>query len=166
MAGRAALVHIGAVSEPPLFLDRRMSPRRALSPRGLFVLMAVLLLWNALVCGFLLLIGAWPVPFFLGLDVAGVAIAFAVSNRRARRGERVSVSAEAVTVERGEGAVVWTAPPAWTQVLTPPAGSRAPLRLSASGRSVAIGAALGAAERRRFAQALQHAVASARQARW
>ena len=155
-----------SVSEVPLFMDQRMAPRRALSPRGLWILLGVILVWNAVVCGFLLLIGAWPVPFFLGLDVVGIVIAFTVSNRRARNGERVRVSAEAVTVERGEGAVVWTAPPAWTQVLRPPPGSRAPLRLSASGRSVAVGAALGAAERRRFAQALEHAVAAARQARW
>ena len=154
------------VSPPPLFLDQRMSPRRSLSPRGLLILLSVLLLWNALICGFLLLIGAWPVPFFLGLDLVGVLIAFTVSNRRARSGERVRVSAEAVTVERGEGQVVWTAPPAWTRVLRPPPGSRAPLRLTASGRSVAVGAALGVAERRRFAQALEHAVAAARQARW
>lgn len=143
-----------------------MAPRRALSQRGLLVLLGVLLFWNAVVCGFLLLIGAWPVPFFLGLDLVGITIAFAVSNRRARNGERVRISAEAVTVERGEGAVVWTAPPAWTQVVRPSPGSRAPLRLSSSGRSVAIGAMLGAAERRRFAQALEHALAAARQARW
>ena len=143
-----------------------MAPRRALSPRGLLILLVGLAFWNAVVCGFLLLIGAWPVPIFLGLDLVGVAVAFAVSNRRARNGERVRVSAEAVTVERGEGAVVWTAPPAWTQVMRPPAGSRAPLRLTASGRSVAVGAMLGPAERRRFAQALEHAVAAARQARW
>ena len=155
-----------SVDEPPLFMDRRMTPRRALSPRGLLLLLGVLLLWNALICGFLLLIGAWPVPFFLGLDLVGVTVAFAVSNRRARNGERVLVSAEAVTVERGEGAVVWTAPPAWTQVVRPPPGSRAPLRLTSSGRSVAVGAMLGLAERGRLAQALEHAVAAARQARW
>ncbi len=154
------------VNEPPLFLDRRMSPSRSLSPRGLAILLAVLVLWNLLICGFLLLIGAWPVPIFLGIDLVAVAAAFAVSNRRARHGERVRVSAEAVTVERGAGAVVWTAPPAWTQVLRPAPGSRAPLRLSSSGRSVAVGAALGAAERRRFGQALEHAVDAARRARW
>ncbi len=154
------------VNEPPLFLDRRMSPRRSLSPRGLLILLGVLAVWNLLICGFLLLIGAWPVPIFLGIDLVAVAAAFAVSNRRARNGERVKVSAEAVTVERGEGAVVWTAPPAWTQVLRPIAGSRAPLRLTSSGRSVAVGVALGAAERRRFGQALEHAVDAARRARW
>ena len=143
-----------------------MAPQRSLSPRGLLVLLGVLLVWNALICGFLLLIGAWPVPFFLGLDLVGVTVAFLVSNRRARTGERVTVSAEAVTVERGEGAVVWTAPPAWTQVLKAGPGSRAPLRLASSGRTVAVGSTLGAAERRRFGQALEHAVAAARQARW
>ncbi len=149
----------------PFYLDRRIAPRRALSPRGLLVLMGVVVAWNLVLCGFLLLIGAWPVPFFLGLDVVGLGLAFAVSNRRAKNGEHVRVSRLAVTVERG-GAVSWTAPPAWTQVVRPPAGSRAPLRLTSSGRSVAVGAALGDAERRRFAQALEHAIAAARSERW
>lgn len=150
----------------PFFLDRRIAPRRALSPRGLAILLGALVAWNVVVGGVLWAVGAWPVPVFLGLDVAGVALAFAVSNRRARDGERVSVSSEAVSVERGDGEVVWIAPPTWTRVETPAAGSRSPLRLSASGRSVVVGAALGAAERRRFGQALKHAVAAAREPRW
>lgn len=128
--------------------------------------MAGLVAWNVVVGGVLFAVGAWPVPFFLGLDVLGVGLAFLVSNRRARNGERVSVSARAVSVERGEGAVVWVAPPAWTRVEAPPPGSRAPLKLTSSGRSVVVGAALGVAERRRFAQALEHAVKAARTERW
>ncbi len=149
----------------PLYLDERIAPRRALSPAGLRWLMGGLVAWSLVVSGFLFAIGAWPAPLFLGLDVAGVGLAFAVSNRRARNGERVRVSAEAVCVIRGEDAVVWIAPPAWTRVVHG-ASSRHPLRLTASGRSVVVGAALGAAERRRFAQALEHALAAARAERW
>ncbi len=150
----------------PFYLDRRIAPRRALSPRGLALLVGGLVVWNLVVGGFLFAVGAWPVPIFLGLDVVGVLIAFIVSNRRARNGERVSVSARAVSVERGEGAVVWVAPTAWTRVEAPPPGARGSLKLTSSGRSVVVGAALGAAERRRFAQALEHAVAAARTERW
>lgn len=154
-------------SDPgPFYLDRTITPRRALSPRGLAILFAALLFWNAVVCGFLLLIGAWPVPVFLGLDVVGLALAFRVANRRATHGERVRVSALAVSVERGEGATVWTAPPVWTQVTAPGRDARAPLKLSASGRSVTVGAALGAADRRRFGEALEHAIRAARSERW
>lgn len=150
----------------PFYLDRRIAPRRALSPRGLALLVGALVVWNVVVGGFLFAVGAWPVPIFLGLDVVGVLIAFSVSNRRARNGERVSVSAQAVSVERGKGAVVWVAPTAWTRVEAPRPGARGPLKLTSSGRSVVVGAALGAAERRRFAQALEHAVKTARTERW
>lgn len=152
---------MAAVASDAVYLDRLIRPARALSPRGLLILMGALVLWNVVVCGVLLLIGAWPVPLFLGLDVVALGIAFLVSNRRARDGERVRVSASAVTVERGAGSVVWAAPPAWTRVLAP--GSHgASVRLSSSGRTVEVGRALGAADRRRLAQALEHAVAAAR----
>lgn len=155
---------MAGVSTDGVYLDRLIRPARALSPRGLLILMGGLLAWNLVVCGFLLLIGAWPVPLFLGLDVIGLGLAFLISNRRARDGERVRVSALAVTVERGDGAVVWTAPPAWTRVSKPGADARGLVGLSSSGRSVELGAALGAADRRRLAQALEHAIAAARRA--
>lgn len=162
MAAAASHVHMPGVSLDAVYLDRLIQPRRALSPRGLAWVMAGLLVWSAIVSGFLFLIGAWPAPLFLGLDVVGLGLAFLISNRRARNGERVRVSGLAVTVERGAGAVVWTAPPAWTRVLPPGVDRRAAVRLTSSGRTVEVGRALGAADRRRFAQALEHAVEAAR----
>ncbi len=150
-------------------MDRRIGPGRALSPRGLFVLLAVLLFWNLLIAGFLLLIGAYPVPFFLGLDFLGVLIAFRVSNRRARRGERVRVDAERVRVTREDGAAlteVWSSPTGFTSVAVHrfQRGPRVQLRIS--GRGLTVGSALGAEARAHFGRELEAAIHAARNERW
>ena len=152
-----------------LYLDRRIGPGRSLSPRGLVWLLAALLVWNLLIAAFLLLIGAYPVPIFLGLDLLGVVIAFRVSNARAARGERVRVDAERVRVTLGEGAreaEVWSSPTAFTSVAVHAfqRGPRVQLRLS--GRALTVGAGLGGRERAAFARDLQAAVRAARAERW
>ncbi|MBE7217280.1 MAG: DUF2244 domain-containing protein, partial [Caulobacteraceae bacterium] len=88
LARRVAGVHTAAMTAGRLYLDRRITLGRPLPPRALAALLAGLLAANLLIMGFLLLIGAYPVPLFLGLDFAGVWIAFRVFNARARRGER------------------------------------------------------------------------------
>ena len=108
---------------PRLYMDAVIWPNRSLSPRGLKILLGLCLAYNLVLALFLILIGAFPVPVFLGLDVAGLALAFHVSNRRARRAERVQVSAEAIKVIRQEGgraATVWASPTAFTRVAVDP----------------------------------------------
>ena len=151
-------------------MDRRIAPGRALSPRGLVWLLLALLAANLLIMAFLFAIGAYPVPLFLGLDFLGIWIAFRVSNARARRGERVSVSAEQVRVERDGGrgppAVVWTSPTAFTTVAVHrfERGPRVQLRLS--GKALTVGASLGAVARQAFGRELEAAVIAARAERW
>ena len=150
-------------------MDRRIAPGRALSPRGLFLLLAALLFWNLLIAGFLLLIGAYPVPFFLGLDFIGVVIAFRVSNARAKRGERVRVDAERVRITREDGAVateVWSSPTGFTTVAVHrfQRGPRVQVRMS--GRALTVGSGLGAAARSAFARELEQAIHAARSERW
>lgn len=147
-------------------MDAVITPNRSLSKRGLWVLMGVLAAYNLLVGGFLLAIGAFPAPVFLGLDFAGVALAFHVSNRRARNAERVQVSAERVEVRRradGRPATVWSSPTAFTQVALEGRGEpEARLELRLSGRAMAIGRALSPRERAALADALERAIRAAR----
>lgn len=153
-----------------LYMDRRIAPGRALSPRGLLLLLGGFLAANLLVAGFLLLIGAYPAPLFLGLDFVGVFIAFRVSNARARRGERVRVDAERVRVERedasGRATEVWSSPTGFTRVAVHrfERGPRVQLRIS--GRALTVGTALGAAARQAFGRELEAAVRAARAERW
>ncbi len=151
-------------------MDRRIAPGRALSPRGLVWLLVALIAANLAIMAFLFAIGAYPVPLFLGLDFLGVWIAFRVSNARARRGERVSVSATQVRVERegarGPPAVVWSSPTGFTTVVVHrfQRGPRVQLRLS--GRTLTVGESLGAAARQAFGRELEAAVIAARAERW
>lgn len=143
-------------AEAPLYMDAVITPNRSLSPKGLKVLMGAVVAWNVILAIFFVAIGALPIPVFLGLDVAGLAIAFAVSNARARRAERVQVSAEAVRVLR-DTRTVWTSPTAFTRVEV---GEQ--VQLALSGRTLRVAHALSPRERRDFAAALQRAIQAAR----
>jgi uncharacterized membrane protein len=147
-------------------MDAVITPNRSLSKRGLWVLMGVLAAYNLVLAGFLIAIGAFPVPIFLGLDFAGVALAFHVSNRRARNAERVQVTAERVEVKReahGRPCTVWSSPTAFTRVWLEERGaSHTRLELRLSGKAVAIGGALSPRERAALADALRRAILAAR----
>lgn len=141
-------------------MDAVITPNRSLSKRGLWILMGVLAVYNILVCIFLLAIGAFPVPIFLGLDFAGVALAFHVSNRRAKSAERVQVSAERVEVVRASR-TVWSSPTAFTQV-----AMEGQVELRLSGRAITVARALSPRERAAFADALKGAIAAAQRERY
>lgn len=73
-----------ATLDPPPLLDLELRPHRSLSPAGFGLLMAVLG-GASLASGLMfVMIGAWPVFGFLGLDVLGVYIAFRISYARRR----------------------------------------------------------------------------------
>jgi uncharacterized membrane protein len=149
-----------------LYMDALITPNRSLSKRGFAVLLGVLAAYNLLVMGFLFLIGAYPVPIFLGVDLLAVIVAFRVSYRRGGLTERVQVCAEHVKVWRGmkgRERTVWASPTAFTRVAVEQAGeheARVSLRLS--GRSLAVGASLSPEERTDFGSALERAILSAR----
>jgi uncharacterized membrane protein len=150
----------------PLYMDATITPNRSLSKRGLLVLLGVLAAYNLVLCVFLVAVGAFPVPIFLGLDFAGVALAFHVSNRRALGAERVQVSAERVEVLH-RSRTVWSSPTAFTQVAVEDAGEHhARVELRLSGKTVTVGGALSPRERAAFAEALRRAIAAAKRERY
>ena len=168
MAESRPTVHIATMVDAlRLYMDAEITPNRSLSRGGLWVLLGIIAAYNLILMVFLLVIGAFPVPIFLGLDFAGVALAFHVSNRRAGWAERVQVSAERVEVVRlrppAPEQIVWSSPTAFTRVAVERAGgheSRVQLRLSR--RSLSVGASLSPAERSSFAEALKSAILRAR----
>ncbi len=148
-----------------LYMDAVIQPNRSLSTRGMWIVLGVFALFNLYVAGVLVLIGAYPVPIFLGLDMLGVVIAFRIYRRFANRTERVRVDADRITVVREDArrsSTVWTSPTAFTRVRFE-AGREHARRLSLhlSGRHIAIGQALGADERERLAERLRFAIAEA-----
>ena len=176
MARHGARVHIVAMANADasgahVYMDALLTPNRSLPKRGLWILLGVLMAYNLLVAGFLVLIGAFPVPVFLGLDFIGVFIAFRVNNRRAGRAERVHVTADRVQVSHrhapGREQTVWTSPTAFTRVAVERTGEHeARVRLRLSNRAMNVGASLSPHERSSFAEALQQAITNARSERY
>jgi uncharacterized membrane protein len=156
-----------ATSEP-VFFDATLSPHRSLPPRGFFWVMAVLAgaSFGASI-GFVLL-GAWPVTGFFGLDVALVYLAFRLSYRSARQTETVRLTEADLQVERvsirGERRF-WRFEPFWLKLVFEEwdEGENR-LRLVSHGKSLTLGAFLSAPERSGLARALTAALAAWRQA--
>jgi uncharacterized membrane protein len=149
-----------------LYMDAVITPNRSLSRAGFRWLIGILVAFNLVIAGGLLVLKAFPVPIFLGLDVVGVLIAFRASYRSAGQAERVQVSAEVVRVshEIGRSArTVWTSPTAFTRVsIEAPSEHEARVRLHLSQRALTIARALSPRERTQFADALETAIRDAR----
>ena len=148
-----------------LYMDAVIQPNRSLSRRGLWLVLGVFALFNFWMAVFLFLIGAWPVPVFLGLDFVGVIVAFRIYRRFAERAERVSVDSDRVTVSRENAhgrSTVWSSPTAFTRVRFEE-NTRQDRRLTLHlyGRSVTIGSSLGQSERERLKARLELALSDA-----
>ena len=151
----------GDVAGPVLF-DAVLEPHRSLSRSGFFV---VILLIGAVTLAFgvfFLVMGAWPVFGFLGLDLFLLWLAIKLNNRALKIVERIRVTAEQVVVTRNgpRGGESWSFNPYWLNVaVNETAGGKGEIRLSSHGFSLSLGAFLLPEERREFAAALEKALA-------
>jgi uncharacterized membrane protein len=151
-------------------MDAVLTPTRSLPRAGLYVLLGAVAAVNLVVAGMFLAMGARPIPFFLGLDFVGIAAAFIISNRQARRAERVQVSSDEVHVMHETGGrrrTVWRSPTAFTRVrVASPGEHEARVSLHLSRRSIILADRLSPQERWDFAEALQAAITAARAERY
>ena len=151
------------------YMDAVITPHRSLSERGFIILISVVTLANCCSAAIFVYMGAVLVPFFLGLDVLAVIVAFMVSFRAARRIERVQVTAREVVVTHEApnwSRVVWESPTAFTRVAVEKDEDRTVgVRLALSGKNVAVAEALSPRERSEFARALEQAIWEARRER-
>ena len=148
----------------PVLFDAVLSPHRSLPPRGFTIVMLLLAGVSFSVSVAFLLIGAWPIMPFFGLDVLLVYIAFRVSYRQARLREELRLTEESLTVERigvrGDRRR-WQFQPFWLRVTLEEKDEHSNrLVLSSHGRSLVVGSFLGPAERRGVAGRLKDALAS------
>jgi len=152
--------------EPAIF-SAVITPHRSLGSTGFLILMlAIGALSFASGVAFLIL-GAWPVFGFLGLDVLLVYIAFRVNYRAARAYEEVTVTATELTVRKvnpGGAVREWTLNPLWVQLdrIVHKEFGIERLFLVSHGRRLSIAGALGPDEKASFAQALSSALGEAR----
>jgi uncharacterized membrane protein len=147
------------------YMDAVITPHRSLSERGFIILITVVTLANCCSAAVFVYMGAVFVPFFLGLDLLAVVVAFMVSFRAARRIERVQVTARDIVITHEApnwSRVVWESPTAFTRVAVAEDDGAIDLRLAISGREVAVAQALSPRERGEFAKALQQAIREAR----
>src|SRR5258707_12587394 len=66
------------------YMDAVITPHRSLSERGFIILISVVTLANCCSAAVFVYMGAFFVPFFLGLDVLAVVVAFMACFRAAR----------------------------------------------------------------------------------
>jgi uncharacterized membrane protein len=147
-----------------------LHPHRSLGPTGFLILMLAIGGVSFVTGMVFLLVGAWPVFGFFGLDVALVYLAFRLNYRAGRLYETVELTPEALTVTRVHPSgrrESYNFNPYWVRVLlTPTPHGRTELRLALHDREFAFGHFLTEEERRDFLNALSGALIAARSPRF
>ena len=154
-------------AEPPKLFSARLTPHRSLSRSGFLVLMGLIGVVSFVAGLAFLLMGAWPVFGFFGLDVLVIYWAFRINFRRAAASEDITVTPLELRVRRvsHRGHVVeWVLNPLWVQLdqKTHAEFGIEQLYLVSRGRRVSIGSFLGPDEKASFAKALLAALQSAK----
>ena len=106
------------IAEPELF-SALLTPHRSLNRTGFLVLMGFLTAVSFAAGVAFLMMGAWPVFGFFGLDVLAVYWAFRINFRHAKATEEISVTPSELRVRRvsHRGHMVeWVLNPVWVQL--------------------------------------------------
>ncbi len=151
-----------AISLAATVFEAVIVPHRSLSRRGLTILICVLCTLSSATATLFWLLGAWPVAGFSGAEIL-LAIALLRFNAlSARASEMVLLSDETLRVirtDRHGQRVERTLPAGWLNVVLEERQGAVPrLVLAAHGVREQIGAALGEAEKRDLAAALDGAL--------
>ena len=153
-------------AEPTLF-SAIITPHRSLSGLGFFILMGVVSVVSFAAGMVFLIMGAWPVVGFFGLDVLLIYWAFRINYRRALAYEEVMVTATELRVRkvshRGKVAE-WTLNPLWVRLDrdTHAEFGIERLFLVSRGRKLPIAGFLSPPEKESFAAALAAAIGEAK----
>lgn len=155
-----------ASKQDPSRFSAVLTPHRSLGPRGFLVLMALVCIVSFGTGLMFLMLGAWPVMGFMGLDVALIYIAFQLNFRALRVYETVDLTPEELTVTRvppsGKPSS-WRFNPYWVRLsLEPRVGRSTELSIDSHGKKLVFGSFLTDGEREEFAQALTTALSEAR----
>jgi uncharacterized membrane protein len=153
--------------DQPMLFSARLTPHRSLNRTGFVVLMAFLSIVSFATGVAFLMMGAWPVLGFFGLDVLVIYWAFRINFRRAAASEEISVTPSELRVRRvsHRGHVVeWVLNPLWVQLDQKGDAEFGieRLYLLSRGRRVSVGSFLGPDEKASFAKALLAALQAAK----
>jgi len=153
-------------AEPTLF-EARLKPHRSLTPAGFVAVMALVAGISFTAGTAFLMMGAWPVFGFFGLDVLLVWLAFRANFRAARAYEDIHVTPSRLLVRqvsaRGD-ARDNVSNPRWVRLETAQDEDYGMTRLAlvSRGTPLVIGAFLGPRQREQVADGLAAALASAK----
>jgi uncharacterized membrane protein len=158
--------HPAAPSEPGF--RAILMPYRSLGPTGFLVLMVFISLVSLMSGIAFLMMGAWPVFFFFGLDVLLIYLAFRLNYRSGRQYETVEIFPRQLILTRVHPSgrrESFDFNPYWVRVLLHenPQG-RTELQLASHGRRLSFGRFLTDDEKRDFADELRRALATSRTA--
>ena len=152
--------------EPALF-SALLTPHRSLSSTGFLVVIGLIAGLSFMAGIMFLLLGAWPVMPFLGLDVVLIYWAFRANYRAAAAYEEVTVTPSELHVKKvsARGKVAeWSLNPVWVRLERETHEEFGLMRLFlvSQGRKLAIAGFLGPAEKESFAKALADAIGEAK----
>jgi uncharacterized membrane protein len=152
--------------EPALFCAL-ITPHRSLGGAGFLVLMAAIGGVSFAAGSVFLILGAWPVVGFFGLDVVLIYWAFRINYRAARAYEEVMVTTSELRVRKvsHRGRVAeWSLNPLWVRLDrdTHEEFGIERLFLVSRGRKLPIGGFLSPGEKESFADALAAAIGEAK----
>ncbi|MBU8536891.1 DUF2244 domain-containing protein [Falsiroseomonas tokyonensis] len=151
------------MSATPILFEAVSTPSQSLSARGMRLLCLFSAAGAAIPGGLFLVLGAWPVLGFLGVEVALVLGLVALHRRWSARAREVVQLTETdlriVTANGRGGRRETVLQPYWTRVaLEEVAGGVARLSLVQRGRRVELGCFLSDAEKRDLGEALAEAL--------
>jgi uncharacterized membrane protein len=139
--------------------DAVLHPHTSLGPRAFLLLMAVLGFISFIAGISFVMIGAWPVFGFIGLDIALVYMAFRINYTGARRYETLKLTESTLTVEQFSPhgkCQSWQFQPYWLQVdMEDPPQPDSPLTLRSHGEALEIGSFLTPGEKQNLAITLR-----------
>jgi uncharacterized membrane protein len=152
--------------QPELF-SALLTPHRSLGRTGFLVLMGFVCAISFIAGMVFLMMGAWPVLGFFGLDVLAIWWAFRINNRSAKAFEEIRMTPSELRVRRTShrGHVVeWVLNPLWVRLeqTGDPEFGIDRLWLVSRGKLVSIGSFLGPEEKASFAKALLAALQAAK----
>jgi uncharacterized membrane protein len=155
-----------ASAEPTIF-SAIITPHRSLGTTGFIILMLAIGGISFVAGMAFLILGAWPVLGFFGLEVVLIYWAFRANYRAARAYEVVTVTATELTVRKvsHHGKVrEWTLNPVWVRLdrIAHAEFGIERLFLVSHGRRLAIAGFLGPHEKESFAHALSAALGEAK----
>ena len=150
------------IKAPDAAFSAVLTPYRSLSPAGFVLFMALVTLVSFAAGMAFLLMGAWPVFGFFGLDVLLIYGAFKLNYRAGRLYELIELTGDELLVRRVQpsGQIkAWSFNPYWVRLgIHERPGRQAELRLSSHGQSLVVGSFLSEDEKRDFASALTNAL--------